>query len=121
MRGERGRAVQMPVDNSLYSTRLGVDWLEEPLVFFLGGNGVPEDFTGCTITAGIYERGRLLLDLSSTTDRTAIVLPNTVNISVEKIDMDTVGVGVFDVSIALNTADARRLDLIDFVLKVFPE
>lgn len=122
MRRDEGAAVEMPVDNSLHSVRLGVDWLEEPFEFFLGSIGVPDDFTGCTVAAGIYERGKLLLDLSDGTGRTAIVLPNFVNISVSKEDMQQyVGVGVFDVSIALNTPTTALLDLVDFSLKVFPE
>jgi len=110
--------VQTPVIDDVFSTRLGVDWIEEPLRFYVGNTDTLDDFTGCTLAGGIYNRGTLVLDMSTGTSRTSITLPSTVNISVPAADIASVGPGNYIVALALVTPANGTQDLVSFTLQV---
>ena len=110
--------MQTPTITDVLSTRLGVDWIEEPFQFYVGAGGTVDNFAGCSITGGVYLGGVLRLDLSTSTGRTAIAQPSTVNITVSAADVATIGAGMFKVSLGLVTASNGTQDLLNFALEV---
>ena len=112
--------MQTPTITDLLSTRLGADWLEEPLAFYVGSGGSLDNFSGCSIAGGIYLNGKLILDMSTAANPTyaAITQPNIINIAVPAAAMNLLGAGVFRVSLSLITAGGQLQDLINFGLEV---
>jgi len=107
--------MQTPEITDPFSTRLGVDYIEEPFVFYTA-DGPLDDFAGCTISGGIYLRGRQMVDLSS---YALIAAPSTVNIAVPAAVMAKLGAGDFKVSLELHTPSGIQ-DLLNYALKVVP-
>ena len=101
------------------------DWREEPLVFAVGSIATLDDFTGCSIIGGLYVDGTLVLDMNSTsTTRTAISLPSTVNISVLLVDITALvasasgGLRDYQLSLVLVTASAAKQPLVVGIARI---
>ena len=111
--------MQTPTMTDQLSTRMGVDWLEEPFFFFVGETSVADSFTGCSVSGGVYLNGVQRVDLGSlTTGYTVITLPNRVDIRVPAAVIEGLGPGVYSVALALVTGTGQTQDLVDFSLKV---
>lgn len=110
--------MQTPYLTEQLSTRMGADWLEEPFFFFVGDTGTPDDFTGCSITGGVYLGPTLKIDLSTASGYTLLSLPNRIDIRVPQSQIDAIGPGVYSVALSLVTLVGETQDLLGFQLKV---
>ena len=109
--------MQTPVINETVSTRIGVDWLMEPLVFAVGAQTTLDNFSGCSLVGGIYLNGTLVLDLTAS-GRATIAAPSTVNIAVAAADIGKLGPGLYMISLGLVTASGSTQDLVNFPLQI---
>lgn len=102
--------------------RLSADWLEEPFNFFVGDLSTPDDFTGCSITGGLFRNGVLLVDLASAGGRTVITdTPASVSIRCPLSALVTPagpGPGTYSLALSLVTPGGDVQDLIGAVVEL---
>ena len=107
--------MQTPTLPDVLSARVGVDYIEEPMVFFVGNTSTPDSFTGCTLKSGLWLNGKQVLDLS-TPGWAAIQQPNTVTLSVPAASMPT-AVGLYKVAHSLVLPSGAIQDLLVYSLR----
>lgn len=72
------------------SVSILADWREPPIPYYIQSTATPDDFTGCSVTGGLYSQttGALVLDMGTLTGRTNLqASPAEMNIAVPHADL----------------------------------
>ena len=94
------------------------DWDPEPFLFGVGTIANLDNFTGCTITGGLYQNGVLVAPMTTANGRVIVTLPALVSLHLPLAAVSALPLGQLRGLFQLNTPIPSVQNLFGLVAKV---